>query len=170
MPLLIDGYNLLHASGVMPRGKGPGGLERSRTALLNLLSASIPADELPRTTVVFDASESPWGAARTVQHQGLTVRFADRDSDADTLIEQLIKADSAPKRLTVVSSDHRIQRAAKRRKATAIDADLWLAQLLRERSAREESSPAENLKPEGPFSPGEVEFWLRQFESGDDSA
>ena len=28
MSILIDGYNLLHASGVMPRGKGPGGLER----------------------------------------------------------------------------------------------------------------------------------------------
>jgi len=168
MTILIDGYNLLHASGVMGRGSGPGGLERSRTALLNLLAASLPAEELPRTTVVFDASEAPWGAARTLQHQGLTVRFADRDSDADTLIEELIKADSAPKRLTVVSSDHRLQRAAKRRKATAIDADQWLAQLLRERREPGEAAATENLKPEGPLSSGEVEFWLRQFETDDE--
>ena len=30
MSLLIDGYNLLHAAGIMGRGAGPGGLQRSR--------------------------------------------------------------------------------------------------------------------------------------------
>ena len=64
MPLIIDGYNLLNATGISSRGRGPGNLERARQALLNTLVESLPADEVPRTTVVFDASESPWGVAK----------------------------------------------------------------------------------------------------------
>ena len=165
MATIIDGYNLLHASGILPRGIGPGGLERSRNALLNFLVESLPAEEVSHTTVVFDASEAPWGAARTLDFEGITVRFAARDSDADSMIEDLILQDSAPKRLMIVSSDHRLHRAAKRRKATPIDSDLWFAQIVRQR--RERTSPrgkaAEFAKPEGPFSPGEVEFWLEKF-------
>ncbi len=164
MPLLIDGYNLLNATGILGRGRGPGSLERARQALLNTLVESLPPDEVPRTTVVFDASESPWGVAKQTDHRGITVQFASKDADADTVIEQLIAADSAPKRLTVVSSDHRIQRAAKRRRATAVDSDIWFAQLLRNRAARTAGSPTADLpKPEGELSPGEVEHWLREF-------
>jgi hypothetical protein len=163
MSLIIDGYNLLNVAGCFGRGKGPGGLQRAREAMLNMLVESIDPAELPRTIVVFDASESPWGTARSMDHKGLSVRFAARESDADTLIEELIKADSAPRRLTVVSSDHRLQRAAHRRKATAIDSDVWFAQLMQQRRERNESHPEPNLKPDGPFSPGEVEFWLKQF-------
>jgi uncharacterized protein len=162
--LIIDGYNLLHATGILGVGHGPGSLERSRVAVLNFVAESLPPDEVAKTIVVFDASDAPWGAARQTQHKGLTVHFAAKTSDADSLIEELILADSAPRRLTVVSSDHRLHRAARRRKATAIDSDQWFAQVLRERRARQKSSPAQDVaKPEGPFSPGEVEFWLRQF-------
>jgi predicted RNA-binding protein with PIN domain len=111
---------------------------------------------------VFDASESPWGVAKQSNHRGIQVRFAAKDDDADTVIEELIKADSAPKRLTVVSSDHRIQRAAKRRKATAVDADLWFADLLRNRAERSRSSQNRENKPAGPLSVAEVENWMKE--------
>ena len=164
MPFLIDGYNLLNATGISSRGKGPGNLERARQALLNTLVESLPPEEVPRTIVVFDASESPWGVAKQSVHRGITVQFAAKDDDADSVIERLIAADSAPKRLTVVSSDHRLQRAAKRRRATAIDSDVWFNQLLRDRAARSSpSATADVAKPEGPVSPGEVEQWLREF-------
>ncbi len=167
MPLLIDGYNLLNVAGVMCRGRGSGTLERARQALLNVLVESLPADEVPRTTVVFDASDSPWGVAKRAAHRGITVLFAAKDADADSVIEDLIVADSAPKRLTVVSSDHRIQRAAKRRRATAIDSDVWFAQLMRDRATRMKplsADPSVDVpKPDGPFAPGEVEHWLREF-------
>ncbi len=163
MPLLIDGYNLLNVAGIIPRGLGPGGLKRAREAMLNVLAESLPPDEVSRATIVFDASESPWGAARITQHKGLCVRFASRDADADTLIEELILADSSPKRLTVVSSDHRIQRAAHRRKAIAVDSDVWFAELMRQRRERHEAQNKDITKPEGPFPPGEVEYWLKQF-------
>jgi predicted RNA-binding protein with PIN domain len=164
MPLLIDGYNLLNVTGILGRGRGPGSLERARQALLNTLVESLPGAEVARTTVVFDASESPWGVAREQRHQGMTVIFASRDEDADTVIERLIAADSSPKRLTVVSSDHRLQRAAKRRRALAIDSDKWFAQVLRDRAIRSSpSSTADLPKPEGPLTTGEVAHWLSEF-------
>ena len=166
MPLLIDGYNLLHASGILGAGRGRGSLERSREALLNVLAQSLPEAELSRTTVVFDAHDPPWGLSRKADHQGITVYFASRHSDADTMIEELIKAESAPRKLVVVSGDHRLHRAAKRRRAKAIDSDRWFRELLQARLARQMGSGAEPVKPEGPFSPGEVNFWLRQFEVG----
>src|SRR5580700_8998185 len=76
MALLIDGYNLLHASGILPRGVGPGTLERAREALLNFLVESIEPDELRSATAIFDARDAPRGLPRIVDHRGLRVHFA----------------------------------------------------------------------------------------------
>jgi predicted RNA-binding protein with PIN domain len=169
MPLLIDGYNLLHASGILAAGRGSHALAQAREALLNVLAQSIPAEEVSRTTVVFDAHDPPWGLSRRLDHQGITVCFASRHQDADSLIEDLIKAHSTPRKLVVVSSDHRLHRAARRRKATAIDSDRWFHDLLRARHERLSTTASETIKPEGPFSPAEVQFWLRQFEISHDA-
>ncbi|HTM55877.1 MAG TPA: NYN domain-containing protein [Pirellulales bacterium] len=162
MSLLIDGYNLLHASGILGRGVGPGSLERSRRALLNFLAESLVDSELARTTVVFDARDPPPFLPRSSQFRGMTVRFADPGTDADQIIEKLIQADSAPRRLTVVSSDHRLHRAARRRRAKPIDSDQWYAEVLRTRIERARAGPAA-LKPDELQSEVEVRFWLRQF-------
>lgn len=162
MALVIDGYNLLHASGILGHGIGPGGLERSRGALLNFLAESLDEQELAHTTVVFDAREAPPGLPRTVQHRGITVCFADKGSDADEMIEGLIRADSSPRRLTVVSSDHRLHRAANRRNARPIDSDRWYAETLRKRIERSRGKGG-SAKPSDPPSEVEVRFWLRQF-------
>jgi predicted RNA-binding protein with PIN domain len=163
MPNLIDGYNLLHATGILGRGRGRGSLARSREALLNVLAQSLPEVDRERTTVVFDARDPPWGVSRKLEHSGMTIYFASRDEDADSMIEELIKTDSAPRKLIVVSSDHRLQRAAKRRRATAIDSDRWFRELLQARQDGVATSAEEAAKPEGPFSAGEVDFWLRRF-------
>ncbi len=162
MSLIIDGYNLLHASGILGRGIGPGGLERSRHALLNFLAESLPESEASRTTVVFDAAHAPPGLSRSWHYRGLAVRFSDAPGCADTTIEQLIKLDSAPKRLTVVSSDHRLQRAAKRRRATAVDSDRWFIDLIRQRNEPKPKPPT-IIKPGSGLSESEVNYWLRQF-------
>ena len=90
MPLLIDGYNLLHASGILGAGKGRGSLARSREALLNVLAESLPAEELPRTTVVFDAHDPPWGLSRKLNHQGMTICFASRPTSMPPLVVVMI--------------------------------------------------------------------------------
>lgn len=57
---LIDGYNLLHASGVFGMG-GRTPLEASREALLDWLGEVLSDAERQRTTIVFDAREAPPG-------------------------------------------------------------------------------------------------------------
>jgi predicted RNA-binding protein with PIN domain len=165
MALIIDGYNLLYASGILGGGRGPGFLERSRQALLNFLAESLDEKSVSRCQVVFDASieKAPRGLPRRLTHRGITVHFASGLPSADELIEQLILAESAPRQLTVVSSDHRLQRAAKRRKATAVDSDVWFYQTLRDRAARRDAGIGDDLKPDAPTSAFEVNFWLQQF-------
>lgn len=162
MALIIDGYNLLHASGILGRGVGPGSLERSRQALLNFLAEALEERELATTTVVFDAREAPPGLPRVVAHRGITVRFAEKSSDADEMIEHLIKANTSPRKLVVVSSDHRLHRAARRRKARAVDSDEWYAQAIRQRLQRFRSFTSTG-KPAEPATENEVRFWLRHF-------
>jgi predicted RNA-binding protein with PIN domain len=164
MTLIIDGYNLLHASGILGRGVGPGGLERSRAALLNFLVESLEPSELAGAVVVFDAREAPPGLPRIVDHRGMRVQFAEPGGDADQVIEELIRAHSAPRRLVVVSSDHRLHRAARRRRAQPIDSDQWYADVVRRRIDRMRRT-RDASKPMEPLSPGEVEFWLHKFES-----
>jgi predicted RNA-binding protein with PIN domain len=160
MSLLIDGYNLLHASGILPRGRGPGGLERARLALLNFLVESLEPAELARAAIVFDAPETARGRPYEQVHRGLKVYFARGPEGADERIEELIRLDNAPRRLVVVSSDHRLHRAARRRRATPVDSDVWHRQLVARRFARPGPAAAP-AKPVGKAD--DVDYWLAQF-------
>jgi hypothetical protein len=59
MSLLIDGYNLLHVTGIV--GRAGSGLQGSRNALLRFLAAAIEPDDLAETTIVFDATPEAQG-------------------------------------------------------------------------------------------------------------
>lgn len=163
MVLIIDGYNLMHASGIFGRGQGPGGFERSRLALLNFVAESVDPPDLANTTVVFDARQAPPGLPRRLVHRDMTVMFAAGYESADELIEELVRAASAPRRLLVVSSDHRVQRAARRRRARWIDSDQWYVEMSRRRGAKHAPASRASNKPIDP-SAGEVEFWLARFD------
>ena len=166
MALLIDGYNLLHVTGLS--GRGPG-LQGSREALLRFLAATIEPSERPRTTIVFDAAGAPPGLPRVVSRDEMTIRYASDYDDADELIEELIAAHHVPRSLLVVSSDHRLQRAARRRRATFVDSDIWFAEALRrrERSRRPASKAA---KPPGNLTEQEVAYWLAEFTTAPDAS
>lgn len=168
MALLIDGYNLLHVTGLSGKGEGPGSFQRSREALLRFLAASLDAEQRKATTVVFDAADAPPGLPGTVAHEDMTVRYARDYPDADALIEELIARDSAPRKLVVVSSDHRIQRAAKRRRSRTVDSDVWYADLwqrrVQSRSAAHELVPE---KPIGELSPAEIAYWVSEFSANE---
>lgn len=163
MSLIIDGYNLMHAAGIIALGAGPGSLERSRLALLNFIAETVDESELATTTVVFDAAAAPPGLPRTLLHRGVTVQFSSGYNDADELIEELIAKSTSPRRLTVVSSDHRLHRAARRRKAQAIDSDRWHAQVIAQRNQPRHDRPTAPQKPSTPVAMSEVEFWLKKF-------
>lgn len=157
MTLIIDGYNLLHASGVFGPERGPRGFEQSRIALLDLL-LDLLGDEAAKTIVVFDAANAPDGLPGRCTHGPLRVWYAREYPDADSLIEEIVEGDTAPHDLVVVSSDRRLQVAARRRRATAVGSAEWLA----EQRGRRQSGPPADAKPPEP-GPDDVERWKRYF-------
>ena len=169
MRTLIDGYNVMYAAGLLGGKLGPDGLRKIRHRFLNDLAAWLGPVEAHQTTVVFDASDPPAGLPRQSRHKGLTVVFAVEDAEADERLEWLIAHDSAPKSLTVVSSDHRVRDAARRRKARVISADeFWTMLDARKSRPRSRPSPAppesaeDRVRQAGP-SPAEAAYWLRAF-------
>lgn len=163
MSLLIDGYNLLHVSGVFGRGTALTELHRSREALLAYLSTALKLSERKHTTIVFDAAGAPPGLPQSFAYESMNVQFARDPGNADELLEKLIVAHDAPRKLVVVSSDHRVQRAAKRRRATAIDSDRWWAELAIARRERDSPASTSPAKPTANLSAGEVDYWVSQF-------
>jgi predicted RNA-binding protein with PIN domain len=162
MNILIDGYNLLHGAGIVVETSGPYSLEKSRQALLKFLIATLDQRDLENTTVVFDARNAPPGLPRSYSQSGITILFADRNEDADTLIARLVQHSSAPKKLLVVSSDHYVQRAARRRKAQFCDSDRWFASMVRQRQSNPPLAMEEE-KPAAPLGAQEVADWLTRF-------
>jgi uncharacterized protein len=113
---LIDGYNLIHALGMIHKDAGPGGLKAARKQLLTFLRQSF-GDNALHITVVFDAAHAPRGALRDQIINQMNVRFAPKGQSADDVIETLIGEHGSPKSLVVVSNDARLENAARRRGA-----------------------------------------------------
>jgi predicted RNA-binding protein with PIN domain len=159
MPFLIDGYNLLHAAGLLAGRAGPHGLAKARAALLGRLAAA-HGDAAGEVTVIFDACRAPPGGDGGEYRGPIRVEFTRRE-EADDRIEWLIAHDPAPKRLVVVSDDRRLQQAARRRACAAWKCADYLDWLDRQRRARKVPPPTSD-KPAG-VSPAESERWLAAF-------
>lgn len=162
MAILIDGYNLLNAANIVAEGPGPYSLEKSRRSLLRFLVAVLETSERPTTTVVFDGREAPSGLPQASTYEQITVLFSQPGAEADDLLEELIPEYSAPRRLVVVSSDHRIQRAARRRQAMAVDSEVWTRQRVATRTT-DATEDAEKSIGSAPLSDAEIADWLRRF-------
>jgi predicted RNA-binding protein with PIN domain len=157
---LIDGYNLIHAMGALPARIGPGGLEKARLRLLGLLHACF-GSAAPAVTVAFDASGAPPGCTPEHDYHGLRIRFAVGGQQADDLIEDLIQHAPAPKQLVVVSDDHRLRQAARRRHAQAMKCTAFLDLLDRLRRRQiPRTAPAEKRETTGS---DETRRWLEEF-------
>lgn len=162
--IIIDGYNLLHAAGFARRSYGPGGLHKSRRQLLKFLLRNLTAAERDQTIIVFDARDRPIEASdHAGVLEGIRILFASPHGDADVIVEELIAQHSAPKRLTVVSSDRRLQTAARHRHALYIDSESFVEDLLRRPPPTAQPAVAPHPKHTGEVPSAEVEFWLREF-------
>jgi uncharacterized protein len=156
---LIDGYNLLHAMGWAPK---PGGmsLERSRLRLVEWLSTLLGAQSAD-VVVCFDAIH---GRGPTIEavHRGIRMRYALGET-ADDLIEKIIADHHRPAHLAVVSNDHRIQQAARRRGATVLTCGEYVDRITEKRITTAEPEPVKIAeKPDVPSS-AEVDDWLKRF-------
>ena len=176
MLLLIDGYNITQP--IAPsRNPDPRWLEKNRAGLLRDLTRFLPESVRDQTCVVFDAANPPPGRADRFDHQGIQVRFSVGYPTADDLLEQLIRAHHAPKRLMVVSSDHRVQNVARQRKARFSDSDPWMDALTDgkpqlavpittlpgEREQRGHDDDPSRAKKPRISSTREVADWMREF-------
>ena len=122
--LLIDGYNLLHAAGLAHDRYGPGQFEKCRNQLLQEIADRLSEAQRERTTVIFDAQDAPPDIPAVQKFARISVVFS-VGSDADTMIEAMLESHASPRQILVVSSDHRLQKAASRRKAKSIDSDTF---------------------------------------------
>ena len=131
MDFLIDGYNLIFECGLQPASTASDMLEKSRNRLIDEIARYAGIEVAKRTTIVFDAAQRP-PLAKTNRYRlkNVLVLYSDEFEDADSLIEHLISRHTTPKKLTVVSSDHRLHKAALRRKSKPIDSEKWYDQLL----------------------------------------
>jgi predicted RNA-binding protein with PIN domain len=172
MRTIIDGYNVMFAAGLMGEKFRPEKFRKVRQRFLNDLAAMLDSTEAHLTTVVFDANDAPDHIPASIRHKGISVLFAVDHDSADERIEDLIRQDSNPRSLTVVSSDHRIQRAASRKKAKVVSADEFLTML---DSRKERKRPAASTAPTPIPSRSEIPsaeeaaFWLAEFSDVVDS-
>ncbi len=157
--LLIDGYNVIAPVGP-PRIGATGWLARERDTLLDRLAKHLPPPVAHRTCVVFDAKERPIGGTAVFARAGIEVRFAVQHAEADDLIEELIEAHSNARQLTVISSDHRLQAAVRRRGGGFYDSQPWLDRLLAGRLDivhQPKKMPPVAQPPAGPLPPPPVD-------------
>jgi predicted RNA-binding protein with PIN domain len=157
---LIDGYNLLHAMGILGGPVGPHGLEKARARLLGLLHGGF-GGQSAAVTVVFDAAAATPKAQAEQEYRGVRVVFAQGNQEADDVIERLIRQSSAPKALHVVSDDRRVQQAATRRGCQAHGCESFLQWMDRHRRAQRQADPGPEKKD--CITEEEARQWLAEF-------
>ena len=161
--LLVDTYNVLHhplALRELPHDSGPAELAALIAAGRHRRSrALLVCDGMPRRL----GPVAHRDAELRFHVEGSELLYAGQGRDADSLIERLIEADSAPRRLTVVSSDRRIQRAGRRRKCRVMPSDDFLGVLLRDADSAKQRWRRPPFSTEVPLSPTAIRYWKDLF-------
>lgn len=147
MRLIVDTWNVLHVQGVLPSGLA--GLDL--IGLSRLIGRS-RWNEVP-TDLICDG-RPPRAPEALPGH--ISVSWSGHEQEADDLIEAIIEGSSSPRRLTVVSSDLRLRKSAKRRRCTWLDAPTFLRTLLEDLST---SLPDQAPKA----TEGTVAQWTKTF-------
>ncbi len=155
MPVIIDGHNLLHS--IQQTGEDSEPI--SGIQLCRILSGYLKLiDE--NGEIVFDGT-GPRDKSGFDNISNLEVFFAGLGSDADTVIEDKIKVSTAPRRLTVVSSDRRLRDTARARKATAVKSEIFWNNL-RKQLSRKKTFKEPTAKRRG-LTESETKQWLEFF-------
>lgn len=155
--ILVDGYNLIHALGMIQHHMPRGGLEASRRRLLEFLATAFQGRDAI-VTVVFDARSG--NGKRSLVQAGMYVQFSGQGESADDLIERMIDENDDTDQLIVVSNDARLQHAAKRAGARP-----WSHDDLLDFLQRRPAKPAAVPVAEKAFtaSPAEIRRWIAEF-------
>jgi len=149
MPYLIDGHNLIPRAGLSLQDM------EDELALVAQVQVFCRVGRR-KAEIYFDGA--PPGQAGTRRMGLVTAHFIRENSSADAAIEaRLRKLGNAARNWSVVSSDGRVQAAARAARATVIPSDIFAGQL---REALRAAPPGD--AETGPGQ-GEVDEWLRLF-------
>jgi len=152
---IIDGHNLLysiHKAAEDSESISDVGLCRIVGRYLKQIGQS--------GAIIFDGT-GPRDKSGFDDISNLEVFFAGLGTDTDTVIEDKITASTAPRRLTIVSSDRRLRKAARARKAISVKSEVFWnniqKQLSRKKAAKEPAAKRRGL------SESETKQWLEFF-------
>ncbi len=156
VPVLIDGNNLLFAARAVE--------DPDRLIGRSMLCVALGAwarRRGERVHVIFDGPPPTNGLAQQIAADDIRVSYSGSGVPADSAIAQELEQDSAARRNWVVSSDREVARAAKRRRARPVRAEVFWRMLKRDLAHRE-TRPEEPAEKEAGLSEGAAEEWLRE--------
>lgn len=143
---LIDCYNLLHT----PMPQPLAGLDEA--GLVGRMTAAGM-----RGRVVCDGTEKPHAPAG-LSTDVVELVYAGPGRSADAMISTMVQADSAPRKVVVVSNDRTVQKGAKARRARVMSCEAFIGELAR-RSGRKGRTQPGDVKP----MTTDPDYWLREF-------
>ena len=153
---IIDGYNLLHA---IPKVDEEMGL-MSEIQLCRILSNFMKVTG-QTGEMIFDGT-GPNDTSMYDNINRLEVSFAGIGTDTDTIIEDKIRTSSAPKRLIIVSSDRRLRKAARTKRAASVKSEeFWIR--VNKQLSKKRPKPEPGAKRHG-LSESETKQWLDFFD------
>ncbi len=165
MPLIVDCYNVLRAD-LPPTMAGMDEAGLCRALAKSRWYRQRAGGAGAGVVVVADGRPKPMGAAVSPV-EGVELLYAHQvlgpGRSADEVIVRRVRASSAPKRLTVVSSDREIRAAARARGAKDLPSDVFIAQLMRDH-AKGVVGPRPPARPRvDPLDAESVDAWLEAF-------
>lgn len=152
MRLLVDGNNLMFA--LLEHLEGAG-----RATVCKLLGDWAERTGAP-SAVVFDGPAPDSPLAQQLGDPRIEVYYSGRRK-ADDLIIELIHANTAPRRLTVVSTDREIREAARRRRCRSVRSEDFAMDLTAPPPPKT-PDPEPRAKRRGPTG-REKQYWREQF-------
>jgi predicted RNA-binding protein with PIN domain len=159
MPFLIDGNNLMYALRDV-------GLEVGRGGLCRLLGKFASSGQKVR--VVFDGTPPYGPLAQQIQDDRIDVKYS-AGRTADDVIIECIAADSAPRRLTLVSTDHEIRDAGRSRKCKLETSENFAKTLVRMLEESPKNRPSEPPEKRVGLAPEQTRAWLKELNVEEDN-
>ena len=156
MPVIIDGHNLLHSIHKAQEDSA----SISDVQLCRIVSRYLTLTR-EKGEIVFDGTGAPDKSGFNNVDR-LEVCFSGLATDADTVIEHKIRASTAPRRLTIVSSDRRLRDAARARRAISIKSEVFWNNLQKQFNRKSTiKEPPEKYRG---LSESETKQWLEFFD------
>jgi len=163
--LIIDCYNVLHT----PMPPMFAGLDEA--GLCRALARTSWVKRTGGVVVVADGKPKPLPGDQTgavlerSPVDGVALRWSGPGRSADSVIIELVHAHTAPRRVTVVSTDREVRAKARRRRCRVWTSDQFITRLveqLRQGGGGQPAEPRPSVPPQG-LSDAEVRAWLEAF-------